>query len=531
MVRRPTLLRALVVRRRTPASLAIATPMRTADTGRRQRARTHQATPLLVTIDSLTPGEIPEQGPIQVRGTRHQPRRRDLVGDQPLPVHLAAPRCQSRADLTEAAALPSRRVRRRPDPRGRAPASTSCSPGRPRRSRSPCRARCSTPTSRRARRVLVRRARARGQRRRCRATSSPTAARAPSCRYVPPRTQGRRCGTALVVPLRRFLGHERGRLARPTRRPGSARSSADGRLRRAGRVRRRRRRPAGHLAGRPGGARRRHAGSPTATRRASSGSDRARSPSPASPRRRRRPSDRRERGGRGGPRARRPREQETAATLADRLEQVLRARRCSPCRTATSTSPAPPITTPALYRAGRHAGQHDAGRVGPHRPRRWSPRRAATSTPAAIDGIDDDGTGAAHRPDVRRATPPASPSLDGTQAGRRRPAAPPTGGPGTGRPAGRRSRSGSGSSARRRSGCSSPAGATRWSWWCPPDSTSLGAEDVLRRPRRRLARPHHRLTDADRAQRPRGRPDDLIYPARPGHARARRWRRSRRPTA
>ena len=63
-------------------------------------------TPLLVSIDSLTPGEIPEQGPIQIRGSVTN-RSDEAWSDVKLYPFVSQVPIESRAALTEAAALPA----------------------------------------------------------------------------------------------------------------------------------------------------------------------------------------------------------------------------------------------------------------------------------------------------------------------------------------------------------------------------------------------------------------------------------------
>jgi len=63
-------------------------------------------TPLLITIDSLTPGEIPEQGPIQVRGSVTN-RDDEAWTDVDLYPFISSSPIRSRAALAEAAALPA----------------------------------------------------------------------------------------------------------------------------------------------------------------------------------------------------------------------------------------------------------------------------------------------------------------------------------------------------------------------------------------------------------------------------------------
>ena len=104
MVRRPTLLRALVVVVGL-LLVAIATPMWTAEPAGASEPGP-PGTPLLVSIDSLTPGEIPEQGPIQIRGSVTNRDDEAWSGIDLYPFISPVP-IQSRADLTEAAALPS----------------------------------------------------------------------------------------------------------------------------------------------------------------------------------------------------------------------------------------------------------------------------------------------------------------------------------------------------------------------------------------------------------------------------------------
>jgi uncharacterized protein DUF6049 len=103
VVRRPTLLRALVAVV-GPLLLAVASVSWTAAPATAKSPA--PGTPLLITIDSLTPGEIPEQGPIQVRGSVTN-RDDEAWSDVDLYPFISSSPIRSRAALTEAAALPA----------------------------------------------------------------------------------------------------------------------------------------------------------------------------------------------------------------------------------------------------------------------------------------------------------------------------------------------------------------------------------------------------------------------------------------
>jgi len=104
VVRRPTFSRALVAVVGV-VLVAMATPMWTAEPAGASEPGP-PATPLLVSIDSLTPGEIPEQGPIQIRGSVTN-RSDEAWSDVKLYPFVSAVPIESRAALTEAAALPA----------------------------------------------------------------------------------------------------------------------------------------------------------------------------------------------------------------------------------------------------------------------------------------------------------------------------------------------------------------------------------------------------------------------------------------
>ena len=280
VVRRPTLLRALVAVVGL-ALVAVASAVGTAAPA--SATAPAPGTPLLVSIDSLTPGEIPEQGPIQIRGSVTN-RDDEAWSDVDLYPFISSTPIQSRAALAEAAALPADeyvgdRILEVEDsvdvlqpgssstftisvPRSLINAYIGGAPGVYWFGVHAIGASAS----------LARDTFADGRAR----TFLP---------LVPPQTKGA-VRTAMVVPMRRFLGREPdGSLSDPESWQRSL--SPDGRLREAVEF--------GAAAG-PGSSagwstrrcRTPYAGSPTATRRALSLRP-TRSPSPASPRRRHRP--------------------------------------------------------------------------------------------------------------------------------------------------------------------------------------------------------------------------------------------------
>ncbi|HWM75448.1 MAG TPA: DUF6049 family protein [Nocardioides sp.] len=102
MVRRPTFLRAFVAVVGL-VTVAVATPAWTsAPAGASEPGP--PGTPLLITIDSLTPGAIPEQGPIRIRGsvTNRDDEAWSAIDLYPF---ISTTPIQSRAGLTNAAAL------------------------------------------------------------------------------------------------------------------------------------------------------------------------------------------------------------------------------------------------------------------------------------------------------------------------------------------------------------------------------------------------------------------------------------------
>ncbi|MET0523442.1 MAG: DUF6049 family protein [Nocardioides sp.] len=103
MVRRPTLLRALVA----AVGLVLVAVASVAWTAAPASAEAPApGTPLLISIDSLTPGEIPAQGPIQIRGSVTN-RDDEAWSDVDLYPFISSTPIQSRAALTKAAALPA----------------------------------------------------------------------------------------------------------------------------------------------------------------------------------------------------------------------------------------------------------------------------------------------------------------------------------------------------------------------------------------------------------------------------------------
>ncbi len=107
MVRRPTLTRALVAVAGL-VILVVGTPAWTATPAHASEPGP-PGTPLIITIDSLTPGEIPEQGPVQIRGsvTNRDDEAWSTIDLYPF---VSSTPIRSRAALTEAAALPADEV-------------------------------------------------------------------------------------------------------------------------------------------------------------------------------------------------------------------------------------------------------------------------------------------------------------------------------------------------------------------------------------------------------------------------------------
>ena len=184
----------------------------------------------MITIDSLTPGEIPEQGPIQIRGSVTN-RDDEAWATSTSTRSSPAPPSSPAPALTEAAALPAdeyvgdRIIEVEAKVDVLQPGSSSTF------SITVPRSLIAAYICGRARRLLVRRPRASGPVRRLpRDTFADGRART-FLPLVPPQTKGA-VRTALVVPLRRFLGREPdGSLSDPEAWQRSL--SADGRLREA----------------------------------------------------------------------------------------------------------------------------------------------------------------------------------------------------------------------------------------------------------------------------------------------------------
>ncbi len=107
VVRRPTIPRALVAVVGL-VLVAVGTPLWTAAPAT-AREPAPPGTPLVITIDSLTPGEIPEQGPIRIRGSVTN-RSDEAWSTIDLYPFVSRTPIQSRAALMEAAALPADEV-------------------------------------------------------------------------------------------------------------------------------------------------------------------------------------------------------------------------------------------------------------------------------------------------------------------------------------------------------------------------------------------------------------------------------------
>jgi hypothetical protein len=103
VVRRPTLLRALVA---VVGLLLVAVASVSWTAAPATANAPAPGTPLLISIDSLTPGEIPEHGPIRVRGSVTN-RDDEAWTDVDLYPFISSTPVQSRAALAEAAALPA----------------------------------------------------------------------------------------------------------------------------------------------------------------------------------------------------------------------------------------------------------------------------------------------------------------------------------------------------------------------------------------------------------------------------------------
>ncbi|HET9421412.1 MAG TPA: DUF6049 family protein [Nocardioides sp.] len=103
MVRRPTLPRALVA---VVGLVLVAVASAVWTSAPAAAHAPAPRTPLLISIDSLTPGEIPEQGPIQIRGSVTN-RDDEAWSDVDLYPFISTTPIQSRAALAEAATIPA----------------------------------------------------------------------------------------------------------------------------------------------------------------------------------------------------------------------------------------------------------------------------------------------------------------------------------------------------------------------------------------------------------------------------------------